>query len=65
MKTRYTVTVGETGNEVGHTSHHDCDNDAGARRAAKRMAAPYKGDGWWTVCDDTGRPVGNGGRRSM
>jgi hypothetical protein len=65
MKTRYTVTVGEVGNEIGHTSRHDCATDAGAIRAAKRQAAPYKGDGWWTVKDADGRPVANGGRRSL
>jgi hypothetical protein len=60
MKTRYTVTVGEIGNEVGHESTHNCETDAGAIRAARRAVAPYQGDGWWRVEDETGRPVANG-----
>jgi hypothetical protein len=52
------VTVGEVGNGIGHTSAHYCETDAGAIRAARRKAAPYKGDGWWLVQDETGRLVG-------
>ena len=65
MKQQYTVVVGEVGNEIGHTSTHLCGSDALAVRAARRQAAGYGRDGWWTVCDDTGRPVSKGGRRSL
>lgn len=58
---RYTITVGETGNELGHvhTAYHV--SDTAAIRAAKRLCAPYRGDGWWLVeCE--GSTVARGGR---
>jgi signal transduction histidine kinase len=68
MKRRYTVTVGEVANCIGHISHHECATDAEATRVAKRVAAPsvlYGRDGWWVVEDADGRRVASGGRRSL
>ncbi len=65
MKTKYTVTVGEVGNEIGHESTHNCATDEGAIRAARRECRPYKGDGWWYVRDEDGREIGSGGRRTL
>ena len=58
---RYTITVGEAGNERGHshTAYHV--SDAAAIRAAKELCAPYRGDGWWRVEAD-GALVARGGR---
>ena len=61
----YSITVGETGNEQGHTTTHRCMSDDHAIRAARRMVAPYRHDGWWIVRDEDGRDVASGGRKSM
>jgi hypothetical protein len=60
-KLAYTLTVGEAGNNIGHpvTSLHV--SDKAAIRKAKRLAADYGGDGWWTVHLGGGLPVANGG----
>lgn len=65
MKTKhaYQIIVGETGNERGHIHRSAHVSDAAAIRAAKRLCAPYSGDGWWLVeCD--GSTVARGGRAS-
>ena len=57
----YRITYGETGNQCGYirTSKHA--SDVAAIRAAIRLCAPYKGDGWWRVeCE--GATVAHGGR---
>lgn len=57
----YEIIIGETGNEVGHTSKQRHDDDRRAVLAAKRAARAYKGDGWWIVRDDCGI-VARGGK---
>ena len=60
-KHTYQTTVGETGNECGHVTNSSHVSDAAAVRKAKRLCAPYRGDGWWRVeCD--GATVARGGR---
>lgn len=60
---RYTIIVGETGNEIGHICSSQTCSDAAAVRKAKRLCATYKGDGWWRVeCE--GATVARGGRAS-
>jgi hypothetical protein len=58
---RYTIIVGETGNECGHLTNSSHVTDAAAVRMAKRLCAAYKGDGWWRV-DCYGVCVARGGR---
>jgi len=57
----YKITVGETGNESGHVTRSCHVSDAAAIRAAKRLCAPYRGDGWWRV-ECAGETVARGGR---
>ena len=65
MKSLYTITVGEVGNEIGHERQSLHASDLCAVRAAQRQARPYRGDGWWTVTTASGEPVARGGRRSL
>lgn len=63
MRTTYLITVGETGNECGHSRAARVKDDAAAIRAAKRDVKCYDGDGWWRVeCE--GRSVASGGREN-
>lgn len=58
---KYAIIIGETGNERGHVYSSAYADDAAAIRAAKRLCAAYRGDGWWRVeCD--GETVARGGR---
>lgn len=58
---RYTIIVGETGNECGHIYTSAYADDAAAIRAAKRLCADYDDDGWWRV-ECAGATVARGGR---
>ena len=59
----YKVTIGETGNECGHVTRSRHVSDTAAIRAARRLCAEYRGDGWWRVeCE--GATVARGGRAS-
>ena len=64
-KQSYKITVGEVGNEIGHTQTSEHVSDDAAIRKARRECAPYDGDGWWIVEDESGRPVARGGRRNL
>ena len=50
MKYPYTITIGETGNNIGHpqTSMHATD-EAAIRKARRLCRETYGDDGWWLV----------------
>ena len=50
MKYPYTITIGETGNNIGHpqASMHATD-EAAIRKARLLCRETYDGDGWWLV----------------
>ena len=60
-KYEYTIVVGETGNDCGHSTESEHVSDKAAIAKAKRLAADYDGDGWWRV-DSYGQTVASGGR---
>jgi len=65
MKSKYIITVGEVGNEIGHGSESRHVNDEAAISKARREVAPYHGDGWWIVRTEHGEWIASGGRRSL
>jgi len=60
-KHTYQITIGETGNERGHVATSSHVSDTAAIRAARRLCAQYKVDGWWRV-ECAGATVARGGR---
>jgi len=49
-KIGYRIVVG-VGNEIGHITDTRCRSIEGARRRARQLLAPYRGDGWAVICD--------------
>ena len=47
---KYTLTIGEIGNEIGHVKTINARNDETAIATAKRICTrDYQGDGWYIL----------------